>query len=66
MQGEGKKNTQRPEKGMSVLRKGEECKRGREHEMNEELKVRESSLSYVIGSMNNNSTRESGDNDPCG
>lgn len=34
--------------------------------MNEELEVRESSLSYVIGSMNNNWTRKSGDNDPCG
>jgi len=34
--------------------------------MNEELEVRESSLSYVIGSMNNNSTRKSEDNDPCG
>jgi hypothetical protein len=33
---------------------------------NEEREVRESSLSYVIGSMNNDSTRKSGDNDPCG
>lgn len=42
------------------LRKGDESKRGTEYEMNEELEVRESSLSYVIGSMNNNSTRKSG------
>ena len=33
--------------------------------MNEELEVRESSLSYVIGWMNNDSTRKAGDNDPC-
>ena len=39
---------------------------GREHEMNGELEVRESSLSYVIGSMNNDWTRKSEDNDPCG
>jgi hypothetical protein len=34
--------------------------------MNEELKVRESSLSYVIDWMNDDSTRKAGDNDPCG
>ncbi len=35
-------------------------------EMNGELEVRESSLSYVIGSINNDWTRKSEDNDPCG
>ena len=39
---------------------------GREDEMNGELEERESSLSYVIGSMNNDWTRKSEDNDPCG
>lgn len=45
---------------------GEGMHRRTEDEMNEELEVRESSLSYVIGSMNNNWTRKSGYNDPCG
>ena len=35
-------------------------------QMNVELEVRESSLSYVIESMNNDWTRKSEDNDPCG
>jgi hypothetical protein len=39
---------------------------GREQGMNGELEVRESSLSYVIGSMNNSWTRKSEANDPCG
>ena len=46
--------------------KRELCGEGREQEMNGELEVRESSLSYVIGSMNNDWTRKSEDNDPCG
>ena len=43
-------------KGSCGLRRGG----GREHEMNGELEVRESSLSYVIGSMNNELNAEIG------
>lgn len=49
-------------KGSCALRR----EGGREHEMNGELEVRKSSLSYVIGSMNNDWTRKSEGNDPCG
>jgi hypothetical protein len=48
-----------------IVWKGDENERVRESEMNEELEVRETSLSYVIGRMNNDSTRKAGDNDPC-